>query len=103
MNKLHSLIDHLKEQEKGYMDLLKTFSKFQSINSNLYSFVSAKEAGNSSSSPLAYQKDVLDLSELNESLANQQREQRQQEREMLIANHGSYLNGLLGSPSVRDV
>jgi uncharacterized coiled-coil protein SlyX len=83
MNKLHSLIDHLKEQEKGYMDLLRTFSKFQSINSNLYSFVGAKDSekgtSNGNLSRAAFQRDVLDLSELNESLANQQKEQKQQQ------------------------
>ncbi|CAF0749445.1 unnamed protein product [Brachionus calyciflorus] len=36
MNKLHSLIDHLKDQEKGYMDLLNSFSKFQQLNPSLF-------------------------------------------------------------------
>ncbi|RMZ95159.1 pericentriolar material 1 isoform X1, partial [Brachionus plicatilis] len=41
MNKLHCLIDHLKDQEKGYMDLLNSLSKFQEMNQSIYS--SAKE------------------------------------------------------------
>jgi hypothetical protein len=32
MNKLHSLIDHLKDQEKGYMDLLDSFIKYQQMS-----------------------------------------------------------------------
>lgn len=95
MSKLHSLIDHLKEQEKGYMDLLRTFSKFQSISSNFYSSSEQEPNGNNSSLSLAaYQRDVLDLSELNESLANQQKEQKQQQSEML-ASHANYLSSLL--------
>lgn len=36
MNKLHNLIDHLKDQEKGYMDLLNSLSKFQEMNDNMF-------------------------------------------------------------------
>ncbi len=54
MNKLHSLIEHLKDQEKGYMDLLKSFSKFRSLNASL-------------TSP---QRDALDLTDLNDSTQN---------------------------------
>ena len=36
MNKLHNLIDHLKDQEKGYMDLLNSLSKFQEMNQNIF-------------------------------------------------------------------
>ncbi len=60
MNKLHSLIEHLKDQEKGYMDLLKSFSKFRSHQNA--SFASPS-------------KDVLDLSELNDSLHNSNKPQ----------------------------
>lgn len=57
MNKLHSLIDNLKDQEKGYMDLLESFHE-------LTSSLSMNGVSNINSSG---QKDVLDISELNES------------------------------------
>lgn len=91
MNKLHSLIEHLKEQEKGYMDLLKSFSKFQNITSNLYSMETKENASPDSNH---FQKDILDLSELNESLNNQQKQQKNQHNEILV-NHANYLNDII--------
>lgn len=74
MNKLHSLIEHLKEQEKGYMDLLRSLSKFQSINGNLTTFQAGSTNLDTTHTPKQYQRDILDLSELNESVTNQQKQ-----------------------------
>jgi hypothetical protein len=61
MNKLHSLIDHLKDQEKGYMDLLESFHELtSSLSMNGVTNVVSNSTDNC-------QKDVLDISELNES------------------------------------
>ena len=95
MTKLHSLIEHLKDQEKGYMDLLQSFSKFQNLASNLYTIDS--DSVNTKTSPNTnnqYQKDILDLSELNESVHQQQQQQKQQHNEIL-KNHVIYLNDLI--------
>jgi len=59
MNKIYTMIDHLKEQEKGYMDLLNSL--------NLIEMNATPESLNN-------QKDILDLSELNESLQQKQAE-----------------------------
>ena len=83
MNKLHSLIDHLKDQEKGYMDLLDSFSKFQQLTKSLYSDTAAgKTAPN-------VVKDLLDLSELNESVYQQQQKQQLQQNELLKRKRSS--------------
>lgn len=37
IDKLNSLIDHMKDQEKGYLELMNSFSKFQQLTSNFYS------------------------------------------------------------------
>lgn len=93
MNKLHLLIDHLKDQEKGYMDLLKSFSKFQNLSSNLYE-LETKISDPSNSSSNHFQKDILDLSELNDSVGNQQKEQKQQHTDIIV-NHVNYLNDII--------
>ena len=66
MSKLHSLIEHLKDQERGYMQLLDSFDRYQHM--------AATAVANPSSqihqkSPLS--RDVLDLSELNDSSSTQ--------------------------------
>lgn len=73
MNKLHSLIDHLKDQEQGYMDLLNSFSKFQHLTGNIYSDSISKEK---------LQKDLFDLSALNESLNQQNTMQISQQKQL---------------------
>ena len=104
MNKLHSLIDHLKDQEKGYMDLLDSFSKFQQLTKSLYndstannketdmnlSFNSKAKIFSTQLNPSMganpldqYQKDILDLSELNESIYQQHQKQQSQQNELL--------------------
>lgn len=77
INKIHSLIDHLKDQENGYMDLLNSFSKFQELTTSLYSS-DANKAKSDNKPP----KDILDLSELNESLGLQQQEQLIQQEKL---------------------
>ncbi len=84
MNKLHSLIDHLKEQEKGYLDLLNSFSKFQQLTTNLFPMEAEfNSSTNSNSNPNLnqYQKDILDLTDLNESLQQQQKQNQQQQNQ----------------------
>ena len=65
MNKLHSLIDHLKEQEKGYLDLLNSFSKFQQLTTNLFPMDAELNSSNSNSNSNPqmnqYQKDIFTL------------------------------------------
>ena len=163
MNKLHSLIDHLKDQEKGYMDLLNSFIKFQQMAGN-YATASdnqsvssnngksetgtttddertvtaasedeqAAAASTASQSETAsnvgnnnddnddddeegpvdnyaearqkYQRDILDLSELNESIYQQQQLQQQlQQRLSAIQTESSSLNSqsLLSNKSNR--
>lgn len=85
MNKLHSLIDHLKDQEKGYMDLLDSFSKYQQLTKGLYEVNTLTPALNKSKSNPAlrqFQKNILDLSELNESVLQQQKKQQLQQNEL---------------------
>jgi len=99
MNKLHSLIDHLKEQEKGYLDLLNSFSKFQQLTTNLFPMEAEfNSSTNSNSNPNLnqYQKDILDLTDLNESLQQQQK-QHQQQQNQILKEHAGYLNGLVSS------
>jgi hypothetical protein len=72
MNKLHSLIDHLKEQEKGYLDLLNSFSKFQHLTTNILPVESNQS-----------HKDILDLTDLNESVQQQHKLQQQQQNKIL--------------------
>ena len=85
MNKLHSLIDHLKDQEKGYMDLLESFSKYQQLTKGLYDVNTLTPALSKSKSNPAlrqFQKNILDLSELNESVLQQQKKQQLQQNEL---------------------
>jgi hypothetical protein len=88
MNKLHSLIDHLKDQEKGYMDLLESFSKYQQLTRGLYvadepQSVQKNDTNKSKTNPFVqFQKNILDLSELNESVLNQQKKQQLQQNEL---------------------
>ena len=86
MNKLHSLIDHLKDQEKGYMDLLESFSKYQQLTRGLYDtngLPSVIDTNKSKLNPLGqFQKNILDLSELNESVLQQQKKQQLQQNEL---------------------
>jgi hypothetical protein len=91
MNKLHSLIDHLKDQEKGYLDLLNSFSKFQQLTTNIFPVDSETNINQSS-------KDILDLTDLNESVQKQQKIQQQQQNKIL-KEHASYLNNLSNSSS----
>jgi hypothetical protein len=85
MNKLHSLIDHLKEQEKGYLDLLNSFSKFQQLTTNILPVESNQS-----------HKDILDLTDLNESVQQQHKLQQQQQNKIL-KEHANYLNNLSSS------
>ena len=88
MNKLHSLIDHLKDQEKGYMDLLESFSKYQQLTRGLYvadepQSAQKNDANKSKANPFVqFQKNILDLSELNESVLQQQKKQQLQQNEL---------------------
>lgn len=88
MTKLHSLIDHLKDQENGYMELLQSFTKFQQLTTSLYSDetdkieISLNNKPGSGSQLNKLQKDILDLSELNESINQQQQELNKQENSM---------------------
>lgn len=91
MNKLHSLIDHLKDQEKGYLDLLNSFSKFQQLTTNIFPVNSETNINQSS-------KDILDLTDLNESFQKQQKIQQQQQNKIL-KEHASYLNNSSSSSS----
>ena len=92
MSELHSRIEHLKDQEKGYMDLLQSFSKFQNLASNLYTIDAHSDITKTSPnrSNNQYQKDILDLSELNESVHLQQQLQHNE----IFKNHVFYLNDL---------
>jgi hypothetical protein len=129
MNKLHSLIDHLKDQEKGYMDLLNSFIKFQQLAGNYTESLSALGGGggggslypnnaasnkinntNATAAPSGseyseaetlennndyaskYQKDILDLSELNESIYQQQLQQQQQQKLVATPNKAAEVN-----------
>lgn len=85
MNKLHSLIDHLKEQEKGYLDLLNSFSKFQQL-----------AMGSLDSKQTGYTKDILDLTDLNESV-QQQHNKQQQQHNQILKEHSNYLTNLMSS------
>jgi hypothetical protein len=85
MNKLHSLIDHLKDQEKGYMDLLESFSKYQQLTKGLYEVNTLTPALNKSKpNPelRQFRKNISDLSELNESVLQQQKKQQLQQNEL---------------------
>ena len=113
MTKLHSLIDHLKDQEKGYMDLLNSFIKFQQLAGNYvenangpnatlatataseYSETSEGESNANNANDFAihkYQKDILDLSELNESIYQQQQLQQQLQQRLAESSQLAALN-----------
>jgi hypothetical protein len=47
-NKLYSLIDHLKDQEKGYLDLLNSLSEFQYLADSLISVESSNRCSKAS-------------------------------------------------------
>lgn len=85
MSKLHSLIDHLKEQEKAYLDLLNSFSKYQQLTSSLTSE--------------NVQRDLLDLTDLNESVHQQYKLQQQSQLSKSVAVQTN-LNEALNSASV---
>jgi hypothetical protein len=115
MNKLHSLIDHLKDQEKGYMDLLNSFIKFQQLAGNYTDNATISNNANPSASEYGetetiennsagfgkYRRDVLDLSELNESLYQQQQQIQQQKQSMDALNNSSLQSGSRLSNSFR--
>ena len=65
INKLHTMIDHLKDQEKGYMDLLNSFSKYQQLTDSIAK-EKKKQALPSNNKSVTMTKDVLDLSVLND-------------------------------------
>jgi hypothetical protein len=78
MNKLHSLIEHLKEQEKGYMDLLGSLSRF-----SLH--VTSNDSGTINDQRM---EDILDLSELNETLNSASKQQKKQQQQKQLLTNG---------------
>ena len=96
MSKIHSLIDHLKEQEKGYMELLSSFAKIEHLTTSFYSDEANNSNNNNNNNNRSLNgKDVLDLSELNESMHPSAND--------VIKEHASYLDSLVQGPLAKSI
>ena len=106
MSKLHSLIDHLTDQEKGYMDLLTSFNRFQQMASSLYAessnasiqtisdSVPTNIMNNSLVNSSMSKRDILDLSEINESGGKQPEKKQALSTSELFRKRDDYLSTL---------